>query len=136
MNKQKLERRLERKIKNLQAWFEPYAEEWKNQTDDRGLFSEMYYEMIQALEQLKQLDECSEYLFFEVILHKINEDKRTLNEIKGYFYMKEIIQMRNRIPHHQNKYIGGIKNETRYYYRHSQQKQVRFLQVHLEVFRS
>ena len=85
MNKQELERMLNRKIKNLQAWFEPYAEDWKNETDDRGLFSKMYYEMIQALEQLKQLEECSDYLFFEVILHKINEDKRTLNEIKGYF---------------------------------------------------
>ena len=77
--------RTRKKIKNLQAWFEPYAEDWKNETDDRGLFSKMYYEMIQALEQLKQLDECSEYLFFEVILHKINEVKRTLEEIKNYF---------------------------------------------------
>ena len=85
MNKQELERRLERKIKNLQAWFEPYAEYWKNETDDRGLFSEMYYEMIEALEQLKQLDECSDYLLFDVIFHKINEDKTILNEIKGYF---------------------------------------------------
>ena len=90
MNKQELERRLERKIKNLQAWFEPYAEDWKNETDDRGLFSKMYYEMIQALEQLKQLDECSEYLFFEAILHKINEDKRTLEEIKNYFLYERV----------------------------------------------
>ena len=90
MNKQELERRLERKIKNLQAWYEPQAEDWKNETDDRGLFSEMYYEMIQALEQLKQLDECSEYLYFEVILHKINEDKRTLEEIKNYFLYQRV----------------------------------------------
>ena len=92
MNKEQIERRLERKIKNLQTWFEPYAEDWKNETDDRGLFSKMYYEMIQALEQLKQLDECSEYLFFEVILHKLDEDKRTLEEIKTIFFMKELIQ--------------------------------------------
>ena len=85
MNKQEQERRLERKIKNLQAWLEPYAEDWKNETDDRGLFSKMYYEMIQALEQIKQLEECSDYLLFDVIFHKINEDKATLNEIKGYF---------------------------------------------------
>ena len=90
MNKQELERRLERKIKNLQAWYEPQAEDWKNETDDRGLFSKMYYEMIQALEQLKQLEECSEYLFFEVILHKINEDKRTLEEIKNYFLYQRV----------------------------------------------
>ena len=88
MNKQELERRLERKIKNLQVWFESQAEDWKNQIDDRGLFSKMYYEMIQALEQLKQLHECSDYLFFNVILHKINEDKRTLEDIKNFFILK------------------------------------------------
>ena len=95
MNKQELERRLERKIKNFRVWFEPYAENWKNETDDRGLFSEMYYEMIQALEQLKQLEECNEYLFFEVILHKMNEDKRTMEEIRNHFvYERDSTDMR------------------------------------------
>ena len=89
MNKQELQRRLNRKIKNLQVWFEPYAEAWKKETDDRGLFAVMYYDIIEALEQLKQLNECSEYLLFEVILPKINEDKRTLEEIRNHFVYKD-----------------------------------------------
>ena len=89
MNKQELERRLSRKIKNLQVWFEPYAEAWKKETDDRGLFAVMYYDIIDTLEQLKQLNECSEYLLFEVILPKINEDKRTLEEIRNHFVYKD-----------------------------------------------
>ena len=93
MNKEQLERRLNSKIKRMKVWFEPYAEDWKNETDDRGLFSKMYYEMIQALEQLKQLEECSEYLFFDVISHKINEDKRTLEEIKNYFVYEKGIKV-------------------------------------------
>ena len=89
MNKQELERRLNRKIKNLEVWFEPYAEAWKKETDDRGLFAIMYYDIIESLEQLKQLNECSEYLLFEVILPKINEDKRTLEEIRNHFVYKD-----------------------------------------------
>ena len=85
MNKEELLERLENKERFIKRHYGEQAEDWKNETDDRGLFSKMYYEMIQALEQLKQLEECSEYLFFEVILHKINEDKRTLEEIKNYF---------------------------------------------------
>ena len=90
MNKEELLERLENKERFIKRHYEEQAEDWKNETDDRGLFSKMYYEMIQALEQLKQLDECSEYLFFEVILHKINEDKRTLEEIKNYFLYERV----------------------------------------------
>ena len=49
----------------------------------------MYYDIIESLEQLKQLNECSEYLLFEVILPKINEDKRTLEEIRNHFVYKD-----------------------------------------------
>ena len=90
MNKEELLERLENKERFIKRQYGAQAEDWKNETDDRGLFSEMYYEMIQALEQLKQLEECSEYLFFEVILHKINEDKRTLEDIKNYFIYQRV----------------------------------------------
>ena len=90
MNRQELLQKLTSKENFIKRYYGELAEKWKNETDDRGLFSKMYYEMIQALEQLKQLDECSEYLFFEVILHKINEDKRTLEEIKNYFLYERV----------------------------------------------
>ena len=90
MNRVELLQRLTEKENFIKRHYGELAEEWKNETDDRGLFSKMYYEMIQALEQLKQLEECSEYLFFEVILHKINEDKRTLEEIKNYFLYERV----------------------------------------------
>ena len=90
MNKEELLERLENKERFIKRHYGKQAEDWKNETDNRGLFSKMYYEMIQALEQLKQLEECSEYLFFEVILHKINEDKRTLEEIKNYFLYQRV----------------------------------------------
>ena len=90
MNKEELLERLENKERFINRHYGDQAEDWKNETDDRGLFSKMYYEMIQALEQLKQLDECSEYLFIEVILHKIIEDKRTLEDIKNYFLYERV----------------------------------------------
>ena len=45
----------------------------------------MYYDIIEALEQLKDLKECNDYLYFEVIMPKINSDKETLQEIRDYF---------------------------------------------------
>ena len=90
MDEEKVVEILQNKERFSKRHYGEQAEDWKNETDDRGLFSKMYYEMIQALEQLKQLDECSEYLFFEVILHKINEDKRTLEDIKNYFLYQRV----------------------------------------------
>ena len=90
MNKEELLERLENKERFINRHYGDQAEDWKNETDDRGLFSKMYYEMIQALEQLKQLDECSEYLVVEVILHKIIGDKRTLEDIKNYFLYERV----------------------------------------------
>ena len=85
MNNQELERRLNTKIKTLKVLYEPYAEQWKNETDDRHLYSIMYYDIIEALEQLKELNDCNDYLYFEVIMPKINDDKETLQEIRDYF---------------------------------------------------
>ena len=63
MNKQELERCLNRQIKNFEVWFEPYAEAWKKETDNRGLFAIMYYDIIESLEQLKQLKK-KKYFYF------------------------------------------------------------------------
>ena len=90
MNKQELLNKLTSKENFIKRHYGELAEEWKNETDDRGLFSKMYYEMLQALEQLKELNECSEYLYFEVIMPKINEDKKTLQEIKNYFLYERV----------------------------------------------
>ena len=89
MNKQELLQRLTNKENFIKNHYEELAEQWKNETDDRGLFSKMYYEMIQALEQLKQLEECSEYLFFDIIMTRICKDKKTLQEIKEYFLTRK-----------------------------------------------
>ena len=90
MNREEFLNKLTSKENFIKRHYGELAEKWKNETDDRGLYSELYYEMIEALEQLKQLYECSEYLFFEVILHVINEDKRTLDEIKNYFLYQRV----------------------------------------------
>ena len=85
MNKEELLERLEIKERFIIRQYGELAEEWKNETDDRELFSRLYYDIIEALEQLKQLDECSDYLYFEVIMPKIIKDQKTLKEIKEYF---------------------------------------------------
>ena len=85
MNKEELLERLENKERFIIRHYGELAEDWKNETDDRGLFSKMYYDIIESLEQLKELNECSEYLYFEVIIPKINDDKETLREIREYF---------------------------------------------------
>ena len=87
MNKQELLERLENKERFIKRHYGEQAEKWKNETDDRHLYSIMYYDIIEALEQLKDLKECNEYLYFEVIMSKINDDKETLQEIEDYFYL-------------------------------------------------
>ena len=85
MNRQELLKRLSNKENFIKRHYGELAEQWKNETDDRHLYSIMYYDIIEALEQLKELKECNEYLFFEVIMSKINDDKETLQEISDYF---------------------------------------------------
>ena len=85
MNRQELLKRLSNKENFIKKYYGEFAKEWKNETDDRHLYSIMYYDIIEALEQLKELKECNEYLFFEVIMSKINDDKETLQEISDYF---------------------------------------------------
>ena len=88
MNKEELLNRLTSKENFIIRHYGELAEEWKIETDDRGLFSYLYYDIIEALEQLKQLDDCSDYLYFEVIMPKIIKDQKTLREIKEYFLTK------------------------------------------------
>ena len=85
MTRQELLKRLSNKENFIKKYYGEFAEKWKNETDDRGLYSIMYYDIIEALEQLKDLKECNDYLFFEVIMSKINDDKETLQEIRDYF---------------------------------------------------
>ena len=85
MNRQEILKRLSNKENFIKKYYGEFAEEWKNETDDRHLYSIMYYDIIEALEQLKELKECNDYLFFEVIMHKINSDKKILQEIRDYF---------------------------------------------------
>ena len=86
MTRQELLKRLTNKENFIKKYYGELAEQWKIDTyDDRQLYSIMYYDIIEALEQLKDLKECNEYLFFEVIIPKINEDKKTLTEIRDYF---------------------------------------------------
>ena len=85
MNRQELLKRLSNKENFIKKYYGELAEQWKNETDDRHLYSIMYYDIIEALEQLKDLKECNEYLYFEVIMPKINDDKETLQEIRDYF---------------------------------------------------
>ncbi len=88
MNKEELLHRLTIKENFIKRHYGELADKWIKETDDRGLYSIIYNEIIEALEQLKELDECSEYLLFEVILPKINKDKKQLQEIKEYFLSK------------------------------------------------
>lgn len=88
MNKEELLHRLTSKQNFLKRHYGELAEEWKNETDDRGLFSIMYFDLLQGLEELKQLNGSSEYLFFEMIMPKIIKDQQTLREIKEYFLSK------------------------------------------------
>ena len=85
MNKEELLQRLTSKENFIKRYYGELAEKWKNETDDRGLYSIIYNDIIECLEQLKQLNECSDYLYFEVIMPKINKDKKILQEIKDYF---------------------------------------------------
>ena len=87
MNRQELLQRITNKENFIKKYYGELAEQWKNETDDRHLYSIMYYDIIEALEQLKDLKECNDYLFFEVIIAKINDDKETLEEIRDYFYL-------------------------------------------------
>ena len=85
MNRQELLKRLSNKENFIKKYYGEFAEKWKNETDERQLYSIMYYDIIEALEQLKDLKECNDYLFFGVIIPKINADKESLQEIKDYF---------------------------------------------------
>ena len=85
MNKEELLHRLTSKENFIKRYYGELAEKWKNESDDRGLYSIIYNDMIEAIEQLKQLEECSEYLFFEMIMPKIIKDQKKLREIKEYF---------------------------------------------------
>ena len=85
MTRQELLKKITNKENFIKKYYGELAEQWKNETDDRHLYSIMYYDIIEALEQLKDLKECNEYLYFEVIIPKINDDKETLQEIRDYF---------------------------------------------------
>ena len=85
MNKEELLHRLTNKQNFLKRHYGEQAEDWKNETDVRGLFSKMYFDLFEGLEELKQLNECSDYLYYEMIMPKIIKDQKTLREIKEYF---------------------------------------------------
>ena len=85
MNREELIQRLTNKENFIKKYYGELAEKWKNETDDRRLFSIIYNDIIEALEQLKELNECSVYLYFLVIMPKINEDQKALREIREDF---------------------------------------------------
>ena len=88
MNKSELLHRLTMKQNFIKKYYGELAEQWKNETDDRGLFSIMYFDLLQGLEELKQLNGCSQYLYFEMILPKYDKDRKQLLEIRDYFLSK------------------------------------------------
>ena len=88
MNKEELLNKLIIKENFIIRHFGELAEQWKNERDDRGLFSIMYFDLLEGIEKLKELNGCSEYLFFEMIMPKIIKDQKTLQEIKEYFICK------------------------------------------------
>ena len=88
MNRQELLNRLTNKENFIKKYYGELAEQWKNETDDRGLFSIMYFDLLQVLEDLKQLNGCSEFLYFEMIVPKYNEVRKQLLEIREYFLTK------------------------------------------------
>ena len=90
MKREELLHRLTNKQNFIKRYYGEYVEEWKTKTDDRGLYCIIYNDIMEALGQLKQLEECSDYLYFEVIWPKINEDKKAMEEIKNYFLHERV----------------------------------------------
>ena len=58
------------------------AEEWKNETDDRRLFSNLYYMIDEALEEMKNVENNYIWCAFN---KKFSEDIQTLDEILNRF---------------------------------------------------
>lgn len=72
----------EQKLDYLDNWYRPKAEEWKEMHDDRRLFSNMYYQMREAIESLGD----NPHLYVKVAMNdKISSDIEIMDRIKEHF---------------------------------------------------
>ena len=73
----------ERHLTYLDDWYRKFAEEWKNNgKDDRQLYSNMFFQMYEAIETMSDNPPA----FVAVAMNnKIAEYRKTMDEIKEYF---------------------------------------------------
>jgi len=70
------------KIDYLQLFYGKDAKKWENENDDRRLFSNMYYQIIQALESLEDNDNVYISCAMNV---SISRDEKVLSKIQRRF---------------------------------------------------
>ena len=73
---------MESKIKYLKSKYEKKAIEWKSYNDDRRLFSNIYFQIMEALEELKG---CNNNWVICAINKQIREEQKTLYNILTRF---------------------------------------------------
>lgn len=73
---------MEKKIKFLKLKYEKKAIQWKNENDDRKLFSNIYFQIMEALEEIK---ECNNSWIMCAINKQIRDEQKTLDNILNRF---------------------------------------------------
>lgn len=72
----------------LDNWYRKYAEEWKDEKDDRRLYSNMFFHMYEAIESLDD----EPHIYVKVAMnHKISEELKIMDEIKEHFNNKKAV---------------------------------------------
>lgn len=70
------------KIDYLKFKYEKKAIQWKNENDDRKLFSNIYFQIMEALEELK---ECNNNWVICAINKQIRDEQKILDNILNRF---------------------------------------------------
>lgn len=68
--------------KRFLKFYKKKAEEWKNEHDDRKVFSNIYYILDEALEEMKNIENNYIWCAFN---KRFSDDIETLNDIENKF---------------------------------------------------
>lgn len=71
--------------KYLKDFYEEKALEWRDKTDDRKLFSNIYFQIVEALNELEKLEPINSVYIKVAINDLIRKDQKTLIDILTVF---------------------------------------------------
>jgi hypothetical protein len=81
--KKEIEQQMNRKMRVIENAYEPYVIRWsKDPKGDQQLFINIYNIMMEEIENMKKVKSNYIHVAFN---HKIHEDRKTMDEIVGYF---------------------------------------------------